>query len=150
MNEPEILDGQPTIHARLLKMLGNIELGAHLLKTANLALKEGDVDTIHLRDDGDTAYKNIRGAIGWFNYIVAQLTTTNLRIQTQDNAARTVFFSAYDTDMRDCVKLINGHFVLIKRDPAVKTVEGGIWLSSVDNKVHFYDGAAEKILAMEA
>lgn len=47
-----------------LTTFGNdISIGAYLLKTTNLAIKEGDANTFFVRDAGDTGDKNIKAGV---------------------------------------------------------------------------------------
>ena len=137
---------------------GDIAVGANKLKTTNLMVKEGDVNTLYIRNAADNAYKNI----------IAEAVEANSGFASSGS------LTFYASGLRIDASNVNDHYLSLRaRDNGVGMVEvarisaaadpyfmasipmvlnpslvpgapleGHFWYDSTAKKLKFYNGTA--------
>lgn len=140
-------------------LTGDLSIGAHLLKTTNLAIKQGVADWFYIRNAADNAYKNIALAnLGFYGALSGNSMTVYLAPYGVNGSA--IVFRGRDDGVgnAEVARIVGAAvaywqmtrpFVMSPYTGALLAVEGAMGYDGDDDKVHYRDAGAERILARE-
>ncbi len=138
------LDGGVTIE-------DDLDIGANLLKTTNLSLKEGTSSIWYLRTAADDAYTSILGTTSQFSIFQARTGTTSIDCRDVDTnyiAGRARDSGSGLVEIFRMVGAADPYFQMtlpqvLKPGTAPGTlVEGHFWYLATDDKVYYRDASA--------
>ena len=138
------LDGGVTIE-------DDLDIGANLLKTTNLSLKEGTSSIWYLRTAADDAYVSILGTAGQFSIFQARTGTTSIDCRDVDTnyiAGRARDSGSGLVEIFRMVGAADPYFqmtlpqVLTPGTAPGTLVEGHFWYLAADDKLYYKDATA--------
>jgi len=95
--------------------LAGLSIGAGLLKTTNLALKEEDSYTFALRNAADTVYRSVRLMDAYIKYFYPQSSAANSYMRTYGVTTYGWVFQAWDgAAYQACAELRDGYLSLLR------------------------------------
>jgi len=101
----------------------NLEIGANLLKTSNLALKEINATDLGIRNAADTLHRNLQLELIRANYVNPLTSTGHAFLNTESVTAYGWIFRAFDgVAYQECAKLIAGYLDLLRMKASNLTV----------------------------